>query len=405
MSPPQADVTRHWTAAFKSPCAQPEQKLLWLKVTLSVALIGAFGLTWRLWVSSRLFPLSPVTGFLPVIPFPLDVIWLGLIFVLLLAIVIVKQPRKLIFSFLVFAGLLSLWDQMRWQPWFYQCFLMLAAMGLYAWKKPDLQNQHVALNACRVIVAFTYFWSGVQKLNVTFVKETWPDISGPFLRLLPQFARNVPPFLLLAIPLFEILTGLGLITRRYRNAAAVLAIGTHIFVLMVLISSGENTVVWPWNITMVFFVLILFWQDKETSARSILLPKNAFHAVVLLLFGVLPAFSLIGLWDSFLSSALYSGNTDEAIILVSHGEIDHLPESLHTYAREGSYWFFLDVNRWAYGELNVPVYPEPRIYRSAARQICRYGKNPSEIKLMIRKRPGPTTGHREDEFYDCDHLF
>jgi len=400
----QPDVTGHWATAFKSPCAEPEQKLLWLKVTLSATLIGAFGLTWKLWVSSRLFPLSPVSRSLPLVPFPLDVIWLGLILSLLLAVVVVKQPRTFIFSFLILAGLLSLWDQMRWQPWFYQCCLMLAAMGLYAWKKSGVQNYQAALNTCRVIVAFTYFWSGVQKLNVSFVRETWPAMAGPFLRLLPQMARKVPPLLLLAIPLFEILIGLGLITRRYRNAAAVLAMGTHLFVLMVLIPSGENTVVWPWNITMVLFVLILFWQDKETSGRRIFLPKNAFHAVVLLLFGVLPAFSLIGIWDSFLSSALYSGNTDEAVILVSHGEIDHLPEYIHQYAREGSYWFFLDINRWAYGELNVPVYPEPRIYRSVARQICTYDKNPSEIKLMIRKRPGPITGHREDEFYDCDHL-
>ena len=349
--------------------------------------------------------MSPVADFLPVIPFPLDVIWLGLIFGLLLAIVMVKQPRKLIFSFLISAGLLSLWDQMRWQPWFYQCFFMLMAIGLYAWKEPSLQNHQAALNACRVIVAFTYFWSGLQKLNVTFVRETWPVMAGAFLRLLPEFARKVPSFLLLAIPLFEILRGLGLITRRFRNVAAVLAIGTHIFVLMVLIPSGENTVVWPWNITMVLFILILFWQDKETSARGMLFPKSGFHAVVLLLFGVLPAFSLIGLWDSFLSSALYSGNTEEAVIFVSHAEMEHLPKSIRPYAREGSHWFFLDPNMWAYGELNVPVYPEPRVYRRVARQICTYGQNASEIKLMIRGKPGPITGHREDEFYDCDHLF
>ena len=341
---------------------------------------------------------------MPVIPFPLDVIWLSLIFGLLLAITIVKQPQKLIFSFLILAGLLSLWDQMRWQPWFYQCFFMLAAIGLYTRKKPGLQSQQVALNLCRVIVVFTYFWSGLQKLNISFIKETWPVMAGSFLRLLPEFARKIPPYLLLMIPLFEILIGLGLITRRFRNAATVLAVGTHIFVLMVLIPSGENTVVWPWNITMILFVLVLLWQDKETSARSILLPKSALHAVVLLLFGVLPAFSLIGLWDSFLSSALYSGNTDEAVILVSHPSMDNLPKAIHPYAREGRQWFFLDVNIWAYAELNVPVYPEPRIYRSVARKICTYEKNPSEIKLMIRNRPNPFTGHREDEFYDCDHL-
>src|SRR5262249_50644243 len=221
-------------------------------------------------------------------PFRVDVIWFGLLLGLLLAIMIVAQPRKLIFSFLVLAGLLSLWDQTRWQPWFYQYCLMLAAIGVYAWKSPEARQDQAALNAIRAIVAFTYFWSGLQKLNANFVRETWADITGPLFRFLPQFARQVPPFLILAIPILEILAGLGLISRRFRNAAVVVAIGSHIFVLMMLISSRENTVVWPWNIAMVLFVVILFWQDRETVPRRILYVRSPFHALVLLLVGVLP---------------------------------------------------------------------------------------------------------------------
>ena len=367
--------------------------------------MSALGLSWKLWVSSRLFPLCPIADFLPALPFPIDVIWFGLLFVLLLAIAIIPKARKFVFTFLVLAGLLSLWDQMRWQPWFYQYFLMLAALAFYGLKDSKPENHQSALNACRAIIAFTYIWSGLQKLNANFVKETWPAMAGPFLRFLPEFAKKVPPAALLAIPILEVLIGAGLITRKYRNAAAALAIATHTFILVILISSRENTVVWPWNVAMIFFVLILFWQDEETIPRSILIPQKALHAVILLLIGLLPAFSLADLWDSYLSAALYSGNTDQAIILVSHAEMEHLPQSLHPYAREGSYWFFLDPNMWAYGELNVPVYPEPRVYRRVAMQICTYRQNLSEIKLMVRKKPGPITGHREDEFYDCDHLF
>ena len=309
------------------------------------------------------------------------------------------QPRKLILVFLALAGLLSFWDQGRWQPWFYQYFIMLAALGFYGWR-----NHQAALNACQLIIICTYIWSGVQKFNVNFAWETWPDIAGPLLRFLPEGMKRLPTFLILTVPLLEVAIGLGLATRRYRSVSVIFAIATHIFVLILLLSSGENTVVWPWNIAMALFVVVLFWQDSETSASNFLVPKNAFQALVLLLFTVLPALSFFNLWDSYLSSALYSGNTDQAVIYVSPALIERLPAAIHPHIWQSTQPFFLDINRWAYGELNVPVYPEPRIYRRVAQQICRYAENSPDIVLRIKEKPNPFTGLRKSEYYDCDHV-
>lgn len=397
-------VTRGLAGHFKNLRVEPGQKIAWLKVTISIALICSLGLSWRLWISSRLFPLSPVSGFLPSIFFPLDYIWFVSLLGLLLMISIVTQPRRLILIFLALSGLLSLWDQTRWQPWFYQYLFMLAAIGLYAWKRAEAENHRTALNACRLIVISMYLWSGLQKLNVNFVREIWPVMAGPMLRLLPEALKKLPPVLALAIPLIEILMALGLITRRYRKVSVIFAIAMHVFILLLLFSSGENTVVWPWNVAMAVFVLILFWEDKETGARNILVPKSGFHAVVLLFFGVLPALSFIDLWDSYLSSALYSGNTDQAVVYVSPAVIDRLPVAIRSHIWQSSQPFFLDINRWAYGELNVPVYPEPRIYRNVTRQICAYAEGSPDIRLRILKKPDPLTGERESEHYDCDHL-
>lgn len=390
---------------FRNPCAEPVQKIIWLKITLAVALICGFVLSWKLWVSSRLFPLSPVSDALPVIPLPLDYVWFFLLLGLLLAISIFAQPRRLIITFLVFAGLLSLFDQTRWQPWFYQYIFMLAALGFYAWKSPEARNHQAAFNACHLILISTYFWSGFQKLNVNFVRETWPDMAGPFLSFLPGGMKTVPSFLILIIPLLEISIGLGLLTRRYRNVSALLAIATHIFVLILLISSGENTVVWPWNIAMALFVFILFWQDKGTAPRQILVTNNIFHFLVLLLFGVLPLFSFIDLWDSYLSASLYSGNTKQAVIYINSPAIDRLPATIYPYIWRSTQPFFLDINRWAYGELNVPVYPEPRIYRKVTAWVCKEAGRLSDIKLRIIEKPNPLTSLRKSVYYDCNHLY
>ncbi len=383
---------------------EPDRKLVWLKITLAAALGLGFILSWRLWISSRQFPLVPVITNLPTVPFPLDYVWFALVFGLLLAICIRAEPRKLLIAFLVLAGLLGLFDQMRWQPWFYQYFFMLAALGFCAWKKPEGKNNRAALDCCSLIVFCIYFWSGIQKLNASFLTDVWPEMSEPLFRFLPGGAKSLPPFTGLIVPLLEVSIGLGLLTRRFRNASVIFAIATHAVILTLLISSGENTVVWPWNIAMGFFVLILFWQNKESTAGKILVPKHGFHAVVLILFGILPPLSLIGLWDSYLSSALYSGNNYRGVIYINRPVIDRLPDNLHQYVWTNTEPMFLDMNRWAYGELNVPIYPEPRVFRSVTRQVCTYVERPSDIKLGIKAKPDLFTGLRESEYYDCNHL-
>ena len=382
----------------------PFQQLVSLKIIVALGLVSGFVLSWRLWVSSRLFPLSPVSVSLPAVPFPLDTVWLCTLLGLLLAVILTTRPRKLILLFLVLAGLLGLWDQQRWQPWFVEYFFLLAAVGLYGWNKAG--RHAAALNTCRLIMVCTYLWSGLQKLNANFVRETWPDIATSVLRRAPERLKRLPPCLILIIPALEIMIALGLVTRKYRNASVLVAIATHVFVLILLVSSGENTVVWPWNIAMAALVVVLFWHDKETTTARILVPANTFHAAALLFFGLLPVLSFFDQWDSYLSAALYSGNTDQAVIYVSAAAMGHLPEAIQPHIWKRSEPFFLDINRWAYGELNVPVYPEPRVYRQVTAQVCQYaGSFSGDIRLRIKKKPNPLTGARESEYYDCDHLF
>jgi hypothetical protein len=388
------------------PQSEPDRKLAWLKVIVGAGVICGLALSWRLWISSRLFPLTPVADFLPAIPFPLDYVLLLAMFVLLAAIIAVKRPRRLIAFFLAISALLSVGDQNRLQPWFYLYWFMLAAIGISGLGKlsPEKGMQADALNTCRLMLIATYFWSGLQKLNANFVRHTWPDMAGPFLRFLPQSARNLPPWLILMFPLVEIAIALGLLARKSRTTAAALAVGVHVFVLILLVSSGENTTVWPWNVAMILFVAVLFWRENAVPGSRILWARNGVHMMVLLMFAVLPALSFLDLWDSYLSSALYSGNTSQAAILVSPEVIPQLPAALRPHIWQKTQPYFLDINRWSYGELNVPLYPEPRVYRRVTQRVCEYAGHSSGIKLLIKRKPNLLRGARQSEYFDCDHL-
>src|SRR3954465_10503403 len=157
-------------------------------VRVAAAAIGcSFLISWKLWISSRLFPLAPVSNRLPQIVYPFDYIWFLLLLALLAVIGFLPRSRKIVLIFVCLAASLSLWDQMRWQPWFYQYLFMLAAIGILAWRKTESSGNGTALDVCRLIVAATYFWTGFQKLNITFVRKTWPDMAA----FLPGFWQSI----------------------------------------------------------------------------------------------------------------------------------------------------------------------------------------------------------------------
>src|SRR5262245_12935473 len=231
--------TRPWRMPLRTAMTrygvEPDRRLRWLHVMLPLAFSLSVVLSWKLWVSSRLFPLSPVSVALPTLPFPLDDLGLLLLLGCLVASAIAAQPRTLLLTGCAFVVVLSLLDQMRWQPWVYQYLCMLTALGVYAGKTPAGTHQGAALTICRLIVVATYFWSGVHKLNATFVRETWPDLASAALRLLSPAVQQLPPVVWLSIPLLEMGVGLGLLARPSRQAAVLLGLVTHLVVLTCLL--------------------------------------------------------------------------------------------------------------------------------------------------------------------------
>src|SRR5687768_6661768 len=110
------------TASVSGGATKPESVSLfstrayWLKNVLAGAILAGFLLSPRLWISTRAYPLSPVWQGLPPIPNPLDHMWFYLLLALAVVILVVPRPKYPILALVVLAGLLSLWDQSRWQP-------------------------------------------------------------------------------------------------------------------------------------------------------------------------------------------------------------------------------------------------------------------------------------------------
>jgi hypothetical protein len=139
---------------------------------------------------------------------------------------------------------------------------------------------------------------------------------------------------------------------------------------------------------MALSAFLLFWRVPDFSLREMFWPRGAvFQKVVLLLFAVAPLFSFVNGWDNYLSWALYAGNKNDADVYMTDAVSDRLPEGLLEYVyEEGPNRNSLNLSTWSLGELNVPAYPEPRIYRNVARSLCPYAARPSDITLVIQSK-------------------
>ncbi len=367
-------------------------RFFWVKTTIGVGLIAGLLLSFHLWVGSRMYPVTPVVPGFGLLPFPINYLLFGAMILLLVLTVAAPRPEIFIFGFVALALIYACFDQSRWQPWFYQYVFMLFAIGLF-----PADRSNAALDSCRLIVACIYFWSGIQKINPGFIHETFGWMVGPMASFLPA----------LAAPLIESAIGIGLLTRPFRNAAVGMAVAMHVFILASIGPLGHNLnrVVWPWNLAMCSLVILLFWRTPEVGMRDVLWGrKRRFQKLVLVLFGIMPALSLVDLWDSYLSFALYSGNQRKAIIYMADPVAGQMPDALQELIAENdSKVDTLNVDDWSYGELNVPPYPEMRIYRNVGRRVCGYAGNSPLLVMMVEGKRS-WFHRRARTVYSCDTL-
>jgi hypothetical protein len=369
-----------------------DNRLVWLKRSIVVGLIAGLLLSAKLWVSTREYPLVPLLDFIPPLPYPLDYLLFGLLGVLLIGILLFRAQLAgaLVVAALVLAVVLVLQDQGRLQPWFYQYYFMLAAVGLSNLGRLSTEG---ALNACRLVVAFTYLWSGLHKAHVSFAEDTYPWLIEPLASHLPSGAASALGHGAYAVPVMEVAIGLGLLVRPLRKPAVVGAILMHSFILFTIGPWGHdwNTVVWPWNVAMVAFNVILFWRVPDNpSFLAVVKPGGStFRAVVLILFAFMPALNFIGLWDSYLSANLYSGSTEEGYV----------------YARDDSSWTRTRITKKALEEINAPAYPEERVYKKVfADMWCENTPLLPKPFLVVYGRPQIFSGQSSKTVYYCQGI-
>ena len=374
--------SHRWVTAWNA-AHSPERTALRVKTTLVLGFLFGILLSPKLWVNTRYYPLVPALPHLPAIPYPLDYVGYGALLVLLFASLFSMKPRVYIFAFCALIAVWSLWDETRWQPWAYQYWLMMIALGCYSWRPDDLVGRRDSLNICRLIMGFTYVYSGSQKFNPRFASEGLPWVLNTLGVHVPKLGYG--GWVAAAV---EVSIGLCLLSRRFRKIGIVNGTIMHLFILFSFGPWGRNwnSVVWPWNIVQVMLIFQLFWNADATIGDIVWRNKFVFQKVALVLFGIMPSLSFWGLWPSDLSVALYNANLTEANILVSEQVKQQLPPFVQRFVEPISGHLVLRVQQWAFGEMNVPPFAELQSYTAVAKQVCKYSNYSADIRLTGREK-------------------
>ena len=335
---------------------------------ISASLIASLIVAQRGWVmDKRTYPHLPMLDSLSIAQ-PLEPLLYG-VMVTALLVFNFNARKKLLASIFAIAALATIaLDQTRLQPWFYLFSIMLFLSA----SLKSINACSSVLNALRICILSTYLFAGLQKLNISFCQIVVPSMMG---KVIPDMPTQLGCAIGIPLAITEAALALLLAFPRTQKIGAYLAIFFHAITLWLITQANWNAVVWPWNISMMVLVYLLFIRSKPAGFISLFKPDSLQKVIAIALFLFLPVLNFFGLWDNYLSSALYSGNVPVLRIQVNEEDEARLPSSIRqavdiTDRAKPT----LVVERWALDELGVPSYPEVRTLEKLAEKILETGR-------------------------------
>lgn len=339
--------------------------------------------SYNLWHTERLFPLIPPFDFLENVP---NIIHLSLFYFALAGIALVgifPKNRMLIGFTLLIEFISCILDQNRWQPWEYQYFLTFAFFFFYH------KNPKQFINYFSFLLIVIYFNSGIHKLNGGFLYKVWEEMI--LTRLFGFEAHQINNLFIhyagLSLGVIEFVAALGLLFAKNKKIYALLLVGMHVFILILVGPTGlnYNPIVWPWNVVMMVFILMVFYNSSTVISFKNLV--SGYNKVLFVLLGILPFFCFTGLYDNFFSFNLYSGSLKHFLICVDEKKVGKEYQPYFSEAKRlcGTNSVILG-NNWALTEMNIVIYPEERFYKGIMKKWKEQHPN-SEAVFYIYQYP------------------
>jgi hypothetical protein len=206
-----------------------------------------------------------------------------------------------------------------------------------------------------------------------FSRQRFPWLVEPLVTLLPGSLVELVRPLGIATPFVEVSIAVGLLTR-FRNAAVILALGMHLFILFCIGPFGHdwNTGVWPWHGAMrpsSFPVVASRRLLDEACPGSRSFPISRLNTAPIRHHALDQLLRFLGFLP--LGVALLRQHQERQDARRRDCK-NKLPKTIRDLARKSGAGGtnIVSIADWAFGALNVPPYPEDRVFKNVARHVC-----------------------------------
>ena len=351
-----------------------ERQLAILRILIVVGFWILVFVTFRIWVGTGNFPTIPMLGKLAEVPLWVDWILLALLAGTSTAIFFSKRQTA---ATLVSAGVLValiILNQHRLQPWAYLTLIQLFVLGS--------RNDRLSIALMRAVIVSIYVFSAISKFDFAFFEHQGLRFTDTLLGFVGGNPHLMAPrdksFFIWAIPIGELVVGLGLGWRGTRRFAVGLSLVLHAILIVVLGPLGLNhhSGVLIWNSLFAAQVLVLFgWQtpiDQDDQQPSSI--ANYLAIVVATVACLLPIGELFGYVDHWPAWSLYSDRTEKVELFIDAEEAHKLPPELLKHLGPPlplQTWRKFYLEQYSLAATRAPIYPEDRFQTGVANAVIR----------------------------------
>lgn len=353
-----------------------QQKVNYVRIIAIVSTLILMLYAPKLWLTEKVFPIVPLFDWIPIPTGFFDYAFWVFLFGSQLFYIFYNK-RWLGWLVVLLYVYLSLVDQNRLQPYFYQSFLTIFAIVLF----PKNTDNKKILYAIILIFFATYFWSGVQKVNETFYIQ-WLGALNKHFSFLPQWFLQ---YFTYAVPWLEASMGVLILFNKTRRFGLYFILSMHAIIVAILIYLGYGYNVIPWNIQNIASTIIIFWSLETNHPLDFFKYKFDKQKLVMLFMVIaLPiGNNLFGVYDKLLSFHFFTADLNYYNVYIGEDLKDKLPGHIQQFYRTDKKGLYVQVNEWAQKDNKVLFHPERRSILYIDKYLRSFADNPNQKDLTV----------------------